>query len=118
MILKKKIKGLFIRGPLYLGQFKKFRDLGFGPALLYLHYNYIYQMQKQQQRKTNKWWPVEKDPRYVRLSNIKPFWRRPQQKYEAIKKCEDKKLIEVLPTRKKQAAIIRILEDKEVTDEK
>ena len=118
MIIKKKKMAPFIRGPIYLSPFEKFRNLGMGPLLLLFHYNWKFQMQKLQQRKTNKYWPVPNDCRYVKLTNISPFWRRPQQKYEAIRKCEAANLIEGYPTKKYEAAIIRVLGEKEVSDEK
>ena len=114
----KRLAEPFIRGPLTLSVLKKFRNLGFGPTLLYLHYSYKYQMQAQQKRTHNDWWPVENDCRYVRMTSIAPFWRRPQQKYEAIKKCKAANLIEVLPTSPHAAAIIRVLGEKEMSDGK
>ena len=108
MIIKKNYTGPFIRGPIYLDQFKKFRNLGFGPTLVLLHYSWKLQMQMKQRQKVNERWPVVDDPTWVRMSNIEPFWRRPQQKYEALKKCLKADLIEVRPTKSHQAAIIKI----------
>jgi len=109
-IRQKRIAEPFLRGPMKLAEFKKFRDLGMGALVLYLNYHYKYQMQAQQLRRYNKWWPDPNDPTWVKITNSSklPFFRRPQQKYAAVKKCLAADLIEIKPKRKYEAAVIRI----------